>query len=270
MPSILQRICEYKKDEVKRLSLGVNVRSLELRAKEAPSPRGFRNALVNASTNGYGLITEIKRASPSKGLIRTIFEPQELARSYAEGGATCLSVLTDRPSFLGDPQYLVHASKSVSLPVLRKDFIIDPLQVIESRAMRADCILLIMAILDDSRAIEIEATAHEMGMDVLIEVHDKQELDRTAKLKSVLLGINNRNLNNFEVSLSTTVSLLEDVPSSHLVVSESGISTPADLKYLADYGVRCFLVGESLMRKENVTLATKALLAKPVNRLPVT
>ena len=264
MSTILDRIKAYKLDEVAALKAARPLADLQAAARAAVPPRGFARALRDAAATGYGLVAEIKKASPSKGLIRADFDPPELARAYAAGGATCLSVLTDGPSFQGANDFLLAAHDAVTLPCLRKDFLYDPIQVVESRALNADCILLIMASLDDAQAAELEAAAFDLGMDVLIEVHDEAELDRAALLKSPLIGINNRNLHTFEVSLDTTRALARRVPEDRIIVAESGLHTSDDLADLAQYGARCFLIGESLMRQEDVTAATRAILAKPL------
>jgi indole-3-glycerol phosphate synthase len=264
MPTILDKIKAYKLDEIAARKAARPLPDLDEVIAAAPPPRGFARALQTAAKTGYALIAEIKKASPSKGLIRADFDPPALARAYADGGATCLSVLTDAPSFQGDDAYLMAASAACALPTLRKDFLYDPYQVYESRALNADCILIIMASVSDAQAAELEDVALSLGMDVLIEVHDRGELDRASALKSPLIGINNRNLHSFDVTLQTTRDLARFVPEGRMIVSESGLFTPADLAGVAAYGARAFLIGESLMRQADVTAATRALLANPV------
>ncbi|MCG8543487.1 MAG: indole-3-glycerol phosphate synthase TrpC [Alphaproteobacteria bacterium] len=267
MSDILGKICDDKRAHIARCKETIPPSDIEARASAAPPIRGFADRLSAAVAGGsYGLIAEIKKASPSKGLIREDFEPQALARAYQAGGATCLSVLTDTPYFQGEDEYLAAARAATDLPVLRKDFMLDPYQVHEARAIGADCILLIMAALEDGMAAELESLAHELGMDVLVEVHNRAELDRALKLRSRLIGINNRNLKTLSVDLATTEELAENIPAERIIVSESGLSTPDDLARMAAVGANCFLIGESLMRQADVAAATRSLLARPVAR----
>ncbi len=262
--TVLDRIKAYKLEDVARRKSARPLAAVEEAARAAPPVRGFADRLRAASRDGYGLIAEIKKASPSKGLIRADFDPPALARAYAEGGATCLSVLTDAPSFQGDDAYLTAARSAVDLPALRKDFLYDPYQVAEARALHADCILIIMASVSDAQAAELEDAALIWGMDVLVEVHDADELQRGLRLRSHLIGVNNRNLKTFKTELETTRRLARDVPADRLLISESGLNSPADLADMAAHGARVFLIGESLMRQADVAAATRALLADPV------
>ena len=259
----LAQICEETRAEIARKRDAAPIEALRRKiAAREDSPRGFYQALIAASASGgYGLIAEIKKASPSAGLLRPEFSPAELARAYRDGGAACLSVLTESAHFLGSPADLRAARGSVSLPVLRKDFMLDPWQIYESRAMGADCVLLILAALTDQQARDLEELARDLDLDVLAEVHDRRELDRALGLQTKLIGVNNRNLKTLKTDIRITLELAPQVPPDRIIVSESGLRTPEDLARLAGCGVRCFLVGETLLRAEDVAAATRTLLA---------
>jgi len=261
MSDILAGIAAYKREDVRARKAARPQDAVELDAARASPPRGFRRALEAAPTGRLALIAEIKRASPSRGLIREHFDPPALARAYAEGGAACLSVLTDGPSFQGDDACLTAARDAVALPCLRKDFLVDPWQVAESRALAADAVLVILAMVDDVLAAELMAEAARFGMDVLVETHDEAEMARAVTLGAALVGVNNRDLRSFQVDLAVTERLAAAAPEGALLVTESGLFTPGDAARMARAGARAMLVGESLMRQPDVAAATRALLA---------
>jgi indole-3-glycerol phosphate synthase len=262
MSNILAEICARKREEIAAAKAARPLAIVERAAATAGAPRGFIEALeVKVRAGGYGFIAEIKMASPSGGMIRPDFDPAAISRAYEQGGAACLSVLTDAPYFKGDAKHLVAARAACKLPVLRKDFMLDPYQVAEARAMGADCILLILAALTDTEAANLEEAATGLGMDVLAEVHDRDEMKRALKLKTRLIGVNNRNLKTLKTDLATTAELAALLPKDRILVSESGIAAAADLARLAHSGARCFLIGESLLRQKDIASATRTLLA---------
>ena len=264
MTDVLSRIIDTKHEELAALRSCHGKAELEAMIADQAPPRDFTGALRRAADHGYGLIAEVKKASPSKGVIRADFDPPALARAYQDGGATCLSVLTDAQYFQGHMDYMIAARAATNLPVLRKDFMIDTHQVLEARAHGADAILIIMAAVDDSLARDLEDAAHDLGMAVLVEIHDSAELDRALMLTSPLLGVNNRNLRTMATDLATGEEMLKNFPADRIAIAESGLNTPDDLARMARAGSRCFLIGESLMRQQDVTSATQVILSNPL------
>ncbi|PHR61417.1 MAG: indole-3-glycerol-phosphate synthase [Robiginitomaculum sp.] len=262
MPDILQKIAAYKRDEVSALKAHTSLLEMSSRAAKQSAPRGFQSALERISQNGIALIAEIKKASPSKGLIRPDFHPTDFAIDYENGGATCLSVLTDGPSFQGEMTFMEAARAACTLPVLRKDFMVDTYQIVQSRAHGADAILIIMAMIDDKLAHALLKTATDLGMDALVETHDVEEMERAINIGATFIGVNNRNLKTFETSLTTFENMAPHAPKKAFLVAESGIFTPAHIERLTKHGAQAFLVGESLMRQDDVQGATETLLSR--------
>lgn len=264
MVNVLDAICDVRQAQYRKIKVEHPLAEIEAKAKGASPVRGFGIALTRTSKKGYGLIAEIKKASPSAGLIREDFDPPALAKAYEAGGASCLSILTETEHFHGSNTFLETARNACALPVLRKDFMLEPYQVVEARAIGADCILLILACLSDGQALELEAIAFDLNMDVVIEVHDEEELDRAFALRSPLIGVNNRNLKTLKIDLGTTERLAAKLPKEKVLIAESGLKTKNDISRLAKAGARRFLIGESLMRQDDLEAATRALLSDPI------